>query len=545
MIVSVIVPVYNTEEFLEKCIQSIVNQTYRELEIIMINDGSTDSSGSICRKWERLDERIWYIEKENEGQGIARNTGIQIANGEYIIFVDSDDYIEPDLVEKVYTHISKYKADICVYSHRHVGEQIIELPLAGKTKQVADIRNNKELLGVMPPILWDKMFTTALLRRSNVLMSNRMCEDLVFNAQVYVKAEKICFLDIPLYNYRYTRLGNFSTNYQKYSEAEQSVDELNEIFRKNGEFERYWIQLYELSFFIFKNILSRIKNREELHLPVEVKNYYNEFFKNYKNCLSKWFSPHMDCSLQEKSYLILGSYNLRVIMHSLLLNEKFLGEDYGYSSIISLMSAPLAINLSLKDRAFTNAYRKRCVIQDVEKEFCSHARFQDKDYVVMDLLDEICDLIEINDGCYITESEFLKELNPEEFKNFRRIPFGSEERRRLFKKYAERFAEKVKAQNIPVIVIKNFLCESHSVYYDTSTCYENLEEIKKINGELEWHYQQLLLCLPDAIPVDSEEFDNLLFTHDKFQFGCKPIYYNIGYYQRMAIQLSQCVRDRS
>lgn len=91
MIVSVIVPVYNTEEFLEKCIQSIVNQTYRELEIIMINDGSTDSSGSICRKWERLDERIWYIEKENEGQGIARNTGIQIANGEYIIFVDSDE----------------------------------------------------------------------------------------------------------------------------------------------------------------------------------------------------------------------------------------------------------------------------------------------------------------------------------------------------------------------------------------------------------------------------------------------------------------------
>lgn len=543
--VSVIVPVYNTEQFLGECIRSIVNQTYRELEIIIINDGSTDGSGDICRKWKELDKRIRYVEKENEGQGVARNTGIQMANGEYIIFVDSDDYIDPDLVEKVYMHIRKWEADICVYSHRHVGEQIRELPLEGKTKRAMNVRDNKELLGVMPPILWDKMFSAELIQNSDILMSNRMCEDLVFNAQLYVKANKICFLDIPFYNYRYTRIGNFSTNYQKYHEVEQSVDELNEVFSQNGNFEIYWVQLYQLSLFIFKNILSRIESREELHLPAEAENSYDMFFKTYRHCLNRWFSHHIDCSLQEKQYLILGSYNLRVMIHSLLLNENFSGEDYGYSSLISLMSAPTDMGFSLEACTFKNAYRERCVRQDMEKNFYCHAEFRDQGYIVMDLLDEICDLIKVSDDCYITESEFLKELDLKELNDYRRIAFGSEERRKLFTIYADRFAEKVRLQNLPVIVIKNFLCERHSIYYDESVNYENLEEIREINRELEWHYQQLLLRFPDAVVVDSSEFKELVFTHDKFPFGCRPVYYNTGYYQRMAVRLSQCVRERT
>lgn len=88
-------------------------------------------------------------------------------------------------------------------------------------------------------------------------------------------------------------------------------------------------------------------------------------------------------------------------------------------------------------------------------------------------------------------------------------------------------------------MIKNFLCERHSVYYDIFTQYENIEEIRKFNKELEWYYQQLLVCLPKARVVESSEFKELEFTHDNFQFGCKPVYYNIGYYQRVAIQLSR------
>ena len=130
--VSVIVPVYNTELYLEECIQSIVNQTYRELEIIIINDGSTDNSGSICRRWEKLDRRIKYIEKKNEGQGIARNIGIQLSTGDYILFVDSDDYIEKYLITRVIEFMKKEEADICVYSHYGVGDDLYKTPLEFK-----------------------------------------------------------------------------------------------------------------------------------------------------------------------------------------------------------------------------------------------------------------------------------------------------------------------------------------------------------------------------------------------------------------------------
>lgn len=87
--VSVIIPVYNTEPYLDECFHSVANQSYRDLQIIIINDGSTDGSDAICRKWEKEDTRIRYIKKKNEGQGAARNLGIQMAEGEYIMFVDS------------------------------------------------------------------------------------------------------------------------------------------------------------------------------------------------------------------------------------------------------------------------------------------------------------------------------------------------------------------------------------------------------------------------------------------------------------------------
>lgn len=545
IVISVIVPVYNTESFLEECIQSIVNQTYRELEIIIINDGSTDRSANICRKWEQLDQRIIYIEKENEGQGIARNMGIQLASGEYIIFVDSDDSIDLDLVDKVYTCIYKSKADICVYSHRYIGRHSQEWSLEGKSKNAINIKDNKELLGLMLPILCNKMFVSGLIKKSGVLMGNYMCEDMVFNAQLFVKANKICFFDIPLYNYRYAREGNFSTNYQKYNEAERSINELNKVFQENGNFEIYWIQLYELSMHILKNILERVKNKEEWNLLPEVEKGYSELVNLYKKCLAKWFSCCLSIELQEKNYLLIGSYNLRVIIHSLLLDESLLKEDYGFSSMISLTSDYAGQEISVEKSQFKNSYRKRSVEQDIEKRFYQKGDFQGIDYIIIDLLDEVSNLIKIKDGCYITESEFLQELGLQEVQNCKRVLFFDKERRKLFIKHARLFADKVTHINIPLIVIKNFLCEKHSIYYDNSTTYENIDEIKKINTELEWYYQQLLSYLPDAIVVDSSEFKELNFTHEKFPFGCKPVYYNAGYYQRMAVQLSRCVYSAS
>ncbi len=113
-LISVIVPVYNVESYLEKCLDSIINQTYSNIEIILINDGSTDSSFEICKKYKKKDKRIILINKKNGGLSSARNAGIEKFTGNYLLFVDSDDYIERDMVEKLYNNIMSNDADISV-----------------------------------------------------------------------------------------------------------------------------------------------------------------------------------------------------------------------------------------------------------------------------------------------------------------------------------------------------------------------------------------------------------------------------------------------
>ena len=120
--ISIIIPVYNIEKYLKKCLDSVVNQTYQNLEIILVNDGSTDNSGKICEEYKRADSRIVLIHKENEGLSMARNTGLDIASGEYIFFVDSDDYISENMLETLYNSLLETQSDMAVCSIQYVDE---------------------------------------------------------------------------------------------------------------------------------------------------------------------------------------------------------------------------------------------------------------------------------------------------------------------------------------------------------------------------------------------------------------------------------------
>ncbi len=114
MKISIVVPIYNAEKYLDRCIQSILNQSYKDLEIILIDDGSTDSSNKICNNYQKRDNRIKFISQKNEGVSAARNRGISEATGEFIGFVDSDDYIQPNMYETLYGLINKYNCDISI-----------------------------------------------------------------------------------------------------------------------------------------------------------------------------------------------------------------------------------------------------------------------------------------------------------------------------------------------------------------------------------------------------------------------------------------------
>ena len=119
-LVSIVLPIYNVEKYLNRCLESVVNQTYKNLEIILVDDGSTDGCTAICDDWAKRDERIMVIHKQNAGLGMARNTGIENATGDFICFYDSDDYIEIETIQKCVDVLEKNKAELVCYGLKNI-----------------------------------------------------------------------------------------------------------------------------------------------------------------------------------------------------------------------------------------------------------------------------------------------------------------------------------------------------------------------------------------------------------------------------------------
>ena len=161
MKVSIIIPVYNVEAYLDRCLKSIVNQTYENLEIIIVDDGSPDKCPFICDSWQLKDDRIIVIHKENGGLSSARNTGLDIATGDYICFVDSDDYISLDMIETMLDAALTYSVDVVTCGRIRVAnsteEEMYSLP---KGKLFTGEKAIKELFcgGAIEEAAWDKLY---------------------------------------------------------------------------------------------------------------------------------------------------------------------------------------------------------------------------------------------------------------------------------------------------------------------------------------------------------------------------------------------------
>ena len=134
-LISVIVPIYKVEDYLDRCIQSLVNQTYKNLEIILVDDGSPDDCPRICDEWEKRDHRIKVIHQENKGLSAARNVAMRICTGEYLIFVDGDDVISNDMIESLYQASQKTKADCIFCQYEMIGPNEKEFH---STKEIED-----------------------------------------------------------------------------------------------------------------------------------------------------------------------------------------------------------------------------------------------------------------------------------------------------------------------------------------------------------------------------------------------------------------------
>ena len=204
-LITIVVPVYKVEECLQKCIQSILEQTYKNIEVILVDDGSPDNSGNICDQFAKIDTRITVIHKKNGGLSDARNKGIEKAKGKYISFIDSDDYIERDMIEILYKLCIENNADISMISYREIEDGIIINENSKYTEKIikyTNIQAIKELLkdNIIKNYAWNKMYKKELFNNIRYPIG-RSYEDIGTTYKLFEKSNNIVWYDIPKYNY--------------------------------------------------------------------------------------------------------------------------------------------------------------------------------------------------------------------------------------------------------------------------------------------------------------------------------------------------------
>lgn len=208
-VISVVVPVYNQEKYLEKCINSLIGQTYAELEIILVDDGSTDKSGAICDAYAKKDTRIRVIHKENGGLSDARNRGIDIATGEYIAFVDSDDYVAFHMYEKMYQELVEKQVDmvVCNCSLVDGDNQLIggkDYAFANRIYTNVDMINGEDITGenyFLTVVAWNKLLKRKVFSTLRYPKGKYHEDEFVFH-KMYDQVKKIACISDKLYFYR-------------------------------------------------------------------------------------------------------------------------------------------------------------------------------------------------------------------------------------------------------------------------------------------------------------------------------------------------------
>ncbi len=228
--VSIIVPVYNVENYLRQCMDSIIIQTHTNIEIICINDGSTDQCGTVLDQYAYQDRRVTIITQPNRGLSAARNAGLKRANGKYILFVDSDDWLHPQTVAELYRQIVRFKADICVYGFHYSCENKSDLPLnyygLSPDSSFTYEQISEKIFGRVS--VWSKMYRRRFICRHNLTFPEGLIfEDVIFHVRSFVYASKICQLNRSLYYYRtdnQTSITNSSAANSKLLDIIKAID---------------------------------------------------------------------------------------------------------------------------------------------------------------------------------------------------------------------------------------------------------------------------------------------------------------------------------
>ena len=253
--VSVIVPIYNVEKYLEKCINSLLSQTLEDIQIILVNDGSKDNSGNIAREYEKNNKnRIIYVEKENGGLSDARNYGLKYATGDFIAFLDSDDYIEKNAYEEMYNKAIEENADYVECDF------IWEFPNKIRVDKQYPYKNKKEMLSFVRVVAWNKLIKRQLITDNNLEFPKGLrYEDVEFTYKLIPFVNKFAYVDKPFIHYVQREGSIANVQNERTAEIFTVLDNVIEFYKKNNIYEEYRNELeYNYARYLLCSSLKRM-----------------------------------------------------------------------------------------------------------------------------------------------------------------------------------------------------------------------------------------------------------------------------------------------
>lgn len=333
MLISIVIPVYNVEKYLKTCIESVLDQTYRDIEIILVDDGSTDSSGSICDEYAKKDSRITVIHKKNRGLGLARNSGMELVKGSFVTFLDSDDYISSTNIQELAEIVEKEGADTVLGGFSRVdvdGNVLAKEAYDFKIYSDKEVQSNffPRLMGSSPthkdsirPSVWNSMYSMDIIRKNNILFKSEReyaAEDIVFDIEYYRYAQKVVTISTASYNYRVTP-GSLTQKYRP-DRFDKSVFLYKYIFARLKELGysgnasvRAARQLFVYTRMAIKQeVICRDRKFSEKYK--QIRRIINDKF--LRSVISNY--PVEKLSLQPKVFLYLIKFRLSLLIYALI-----------------------------------------------------------------------------------------------------------------------------------------------------------------------------------------------------------------------------------
>ncbi|SET94870.1 Glycosyltransferase involved in cell wall bisynthesis [Lacrimispora sphenoides] len=512
MKVSVIVPVYNVYDWLDACMESIVNQSFRDFEIILIEDGSTDGSDLKCEEWAKSDQRVKVLKQKNSGPSIARNKGMKVAKGEYLSFIDSDDWVDKDFLKKMYDAASQNDADMVECDVYRVDDRTGERTYRVCSGNLGQLYTAREHMKYGYTAIWKCLVRKELFLKYEIEFPDCHSEAKAIYPLLLALSNKIINVSEGLYFYRRFRKDSLTAkprqnNGDEFAIGIRAFDALLQGFIKNGIYQKYSSVLEETVKFKLSDMLAATFYRRD-------KDEYKQLVGSYQTYIAQKFPDSLDYT-----YATVGGYNLnRILWNMNMLHNPYC--RFNFSSLIGIMHP---INEKLKFY-HKNKYRMMMICRDFYSEFWDVMKEESPQYLCMDFIEERFDVIQYKDS-YITKSDAFDGADFH-LTGMHILSRRSKECMDLWKKSCIDFIYKLQTEypTTKIILIKTFLCEqygSNMVRED----YPNHLDIREMNRILEAYYQFFANKCP-SVTVIEVAGSELYFTDENYEYGKLPSHLN-------------------